>query len=402
VASGERNLELTGPADGCVQLPGAGRARLDIADWPIMFAPKPLLMLAGRYDFVDYSQIESATAESRRIYTALGKPDQLSLFAYDDGHGISQPKREAAVAWFRQWFFGDASPVREGALATLSEKELRCTATGQVNTAFRTEANLGALHVARAQKLADGRAPVDHKSLAGLLRQRWSMGLSDGSYENKSSAPSIERRDTLRRLGMALEKLILRVPNAPPLPALLALPAGSARPTKVVVWLPERGKAALVDSAGLLQGYLQQGAAVLLGDLRGLGETTDPAAFNDPKYYNREYRNAQLALHTGQPLLAQRVADVFTLLAVLQSDKRLSTLPFEFHASGPARAAALHAAVLEPGITRLVLHGALPSYQQQLARPTGKDTYSDVLPGVLRHYDVPDLQRALGSRLVLE
>ena len=64
VASGEKNLELTGPADGCVQLPGAGRARLDIADWPIMFAPKPLLILAGRYDFVDYTRIKAATAET--------------------------------------------------------------------------------------------------------------------------------------------------------------------------------------------------------------------------------------------------------------------------------------------------------------------------------------------------
>ena len=42
VASGERSLELTGPADGCVQLPGAGRARLDLADWPILFATQPL------------------------------------------------------------------------------------------------------------------------------------------------------------------------------------------------------------------------------------------------------------------------------------------------------------------------------------------------------------------------
>ncbi|MBU6119284.1 alpha/beta hydrolase family protein [Hymenobacter siberiensis] len=74
VASGEKNLELTGPADGCVQLLGAGRDRLDIADWPIMFAPKPLLILAGRYDFVDYTQIEAAMAETRRIYRALGKP----------------------------------------------------------------------------------------------------------------------------------------------------------------------------------------------------------------------------------------------------------------------------------------------------------------------------------------
>jgi hypothetical protein len=60
----------------------------------------------------------------------------------------------------------------------------------------------------------------------------------------------------------------------------------------------------LRDSAARLAAYQRQGTAVLLADLRGLGETTDPATFNDPKYYNQEYRPTQLALHLGRPLLA--------------------------------------------------------------------------------------------------
>ncbi|UOQ76642.1 acetylxylan esterase [Hymenobacter sp. 5516J-16] len=41
VAAGERNLELTGPADGCVMLPGAGQAGLDLTEYPLIFAPSP-------------------------------------------------------------------------------------------------------------------------------------------------------------------------------------------------------------------------------------------------------------------------------------------------------------------------------------------------------------------------
>ncbi|WP_158011059.1 hypothetical protein [Hymenobacter lapidarius] len=36
-----------------------------------------------------------------------------------------------------------------------------------------------------------------------------------------------------------------------------------------------------------------------------------------------------------------------------------------------------------------------------LAQPTAKDAYSNVLPGVLRRYNLPDLQRALGEKMVL-
>lgn len=398
VASGERNLALTGPTDGCVQLPGAGRARLDVADWPIMFAPKPLLLLAGRYDFVDYSQIEAATAETRRVYTALGRPEQLSLFTYDDGHGISQPKREVAVTWFGRWLAGNAAPVREGDLRVSGEKELRCTATGQVNTAFRDEVNTASQHLVEARALVAHRLPLQPEALATRVRQQ----LGFPADEEAARLPvAVERRDTLRYSGVALQKLILRCPGEPPLPVLLALPTGPAAPTKVIVWLAGRGKASLADSAGLLASYLRQGAAVLLADLRGLGETADPAAPIEPKYYNHEYRPALLALHLGRPLLAQRVTDVFTLLSFLQADARLSVLPLEMQASGQAAPVALHAAVLLPRITRLVLYQMPLTYRQQLEQPTTHDTYSLLLPGVLRRYDLPDLQQALGPRLMM-
>ncbi|ALW83959.1 hypothetical protein AUC43_01890 [Hymenobacter sedentarius] len=396
VASGERNLELTGPADGCVQLPGAGRACLDLADWPIMFAPKPLLVLAGRYDFVDYTQIEAATAETRRVYTALGHPNQLNLFTYDDGHGISQPKREAAVAWFRRWFYGDASPIREGALATLSEKELRCTATGQVNTAFPNEVTLAAAHLAAAQKLAPARAAATPEAIGALVRRELNISSSaDGR------PLSMALLDTVRRNGLVLRKLILRREGEPPLPALLAMPPASVRPTRVLIWLPDAGKATILDSAAQVQAYLRQGTAVLLADLRGLGETTDPAAFNDPKYYNREYRNALLALHIGRPLLAQRVEDLNSIQMFVRNQTQLSGLPMEMRARGRAVGPALHAAFIWPTFARVVVEQPPRSYQQLLAQPTAKDVYSEVLPGVLQRYDLPDLQRALGSRLVL-
>jgi dienelactone hydrolase len=395
VAAGERNLELTGPADGCVMLPGAGRARLDLADWPIMFAPKPLLVLAGRYDFVDYTQIQAATAETRRIYAALGKAEQLDLFTYDDGHGISQPKREAAVAWFRRWLYGDSNPVREGSLAVSTEQELRCTSTGQVNTAFKKEATLAAQHVTTAQALAEQRS--------GQLGATWPGLVATATGEVAANSPkriTISVVDNLERDGIAWQKVILRADDEPPLPLLLALPPG-AETKKVLLWLPETGKAAALDSARLLQAQLRQGTAVVLADLRGLGETTDPVTFNDPKYYNREYRNAMLALHTGRPLLAQRVNDIAQLQIFTRNTKALNGAALEMRASGRAVLPAMLATMLMPAISRLTVEQLPLSFRQLLEQPGTKDTYSQVLPGVLRSWDVPDLQRALGARLLV-
>ncbi|TVT39441.1 hypothetical protein FNT36_17490 [Hymenobacter setariae] len=419
VASGERNLSLTGPADGCVQLPGAGAVGLDIADWPIMFAPKPLLWLTGRYDFVDQTDMEAAYADTHRAYAALGQPEHTSLFTYDDGHGISAPKRVAAVAWFRRWLgmSGPAVP-EETPLVALPEAALRCTTTGQVNTSFKDEETLSASYLIEARALAKRRPSYSPEALAAVIRRQLGIDNTGGNSLN------IDLRDTLRLPnGQAWQNILLRNADQPPLPARLLLPTGPT-PTRLVLWLPDLGMATVLrDSAARLAAYQRQGTAVLLADLRGLGETADPATFNDPKYYNQEYRPTQLALHLGRPLLAQRVADVRTLLSFSRNDSRLRTLPILLRADGRAALVAMHAALLSPLVPKLPVanateqagatsgtyipqleqvqvSGGPSSFQHFLENPTTKDAYSEVLPRVLRTYDVSDLRRALGSRLV--
>jgi len=423
VAAGERNLTATGPADGCVMLPGAGAAGLDVADWPIMFAPRPLLLLTGRYDFVDQTDMEAAHADTRRAYTALGQPDQADIFTFDDGHGISAPKRAAAVAWFRRWLGVGGPAVPEDAAPALPEAMLRCTATGQVNTSFKGELSLADLHRAEAAALAAHRGTPTAEALTLLVRQQ--LGLS---ANNPTPLVAVEIRDTLRQpSGLLWQSLILRRADAPPLPARLLLPAAPTPPARLVVWLPDRGMATMLhDSAARLAAYRRQGTAVLLADLRGLGEITDLAAFNDPKYYNQEYRPALLALHLGQPLLAQRVLDVGSLLAFIRNDSRLSQVPMLLRADGRAALVALHAALLSPRVVKKPHAGSTASNQPLanglnwapqieqvqvsndwtsftyfLENPAAKEAYSEILPGVLRAYDIPDLRRALGERLLL-
>ena len=395
VAAGERNLTLTGPADGCVMLPGAGAAGLDVADWPIMFVPRPVLLLTGRYDFVDQTEMETAFTDVHRAYSALGQPEQAAIFTYDDGHGISAPKRAAAVAWFRRWLGVGGPAVSEDAAPSLPETTLRCTATGQVNTSFQDEQTLADLHRAEAQLLATKRGQPTGAALIALVRQQL------GIVSTSEFTTSIDFGDTLHQPGgLAWQNVILRRAGEPPLPARLLLPAGPTPPARLVVWLPDQGMATVLrDSVARLAAYQRQGTAMLLADLRGLGETADPAAFNDPKYYNQEYRDAELALHTGRPLLAQRVADVETLLTLIRHDNRLRSLPVLLRADGRAALVALHAAVLFSAIEKVAVSGGPPSFSFFLENPVVKDAYSSVLPGVLRYYDVHDLRKALGNRL---
>jgi hypothetical protein len=65
---------------------------------------------------------------------------------------------------------------------------------------------------------------------------------------------------------------------------------------------------------------------------------------------------------------------------------------------GGAGPAALHAAALEPRIKRLTLEGALVSWSAVVRTPVSHDQLTNVVPGALAAYDLPDLAAAVAPR----
>ena len=394
LASRERTLELSGPADGCAQMPNEGKAQLELSDYLIAAAPKPLLILAGRYDFIDYTGTLAAKNDLKKIYASLGQPEKLQLFTYDDGHGISRPKREAAVSWFRKWFCKDPTPIKEGELSVLTDKELFCTTTGQVNTAFQNEMNIAARNLALFDSMQASREIFLQQNKNIVLDKIQELL----SIQNLKNNIHLEEVGIIARDNIVFHKLILRKESAIPLPVLVTYPPGKIK--KVIVWFNEAGKNKIADSASLINDYLQQQAAVVLADLRGMGETEDRAELNDPKYYNREYRNAMLALHIGRPLIGQRLIDVQTTLEFIEENEQLRNLQVEVNASGIAALPAIYAALLNDKIGHLNLYGLIRSFRNILENPAGKNWYSYVIPAVVKYYDLPDILQILGKARV--
>jgi dienelactone hydrolase len=393
LANRERTLELSGPADGCAQIPGEGKAGLELSDYLIASAPKPILVLAGRYDFIDYRGTEIAFDELKQVYTALGQPQKVQLFTYDDGHGISQPKREAAVTWLRRWFYNDPSTVKEGILSVLTDKDLFATRSGQVGTEYAEEVSLAKRNRNLYDSLANSRREFLSRRKSQVLDTiRTLLAISPNKCPVQAEAVGSVKKDSI-----PYEKLILRKKGEVPLPILIAYPS---IPKKIILWLNDKGKDKLADSAALIQSYRQKGYAVILADLRGMGETKDKEELNDAKYFNREYRNVMLALHIGQSIVGQRVTDIYTLLEYIETNNRLAGLPVELHASGWAAVPALHNAVLSGKINSLHLYNSIGSYKEILENPTGKNCYSYIVPNVLKYYDLPDLVQILETNQV--
>jgi hypothetical protein len=138
-----------------------------------------------------------------------------------------------------------------------------------------------------------------------------------------------------------------------------------------------------------------------MADLRGIGETEDKAELNDAKYFNKEYRNAMLALHIGRSIVGQRATDVLSVMSMINENKQLKGLPVELNTSGCSALSVLHAMLLNNKAEKINIYGGIQSFKDILNNPLQKNWYSYIVPGALNYYDIPDLVTLLGKEKIV-
>ncbi|MGC8794471.1 MAG: alpha/beta hydrolase family protein, partial [Bryobacteraceae bacterium] len=102
ITSWEKLWSEPGPQDAEQNFASFLADGLDIADFLIAFAPKPLKVMAAIRDFFPIEGARAAYREARRIYEILGAADRIDFFEYDDRHGWSRPRREATYRWLQR------------------------------------------------------------------------------------------------------------------------------------------------------------------------------------------------------------------------------------------------------------------------------------------------------------
>jgi len=396
----ERLFKTIGPQDCEQHFPGQGARGIDHADFITMRSPKPTLILAAERDYFDFAGTRETYAQAKAVYQVLSHPERVALFSYNDEHGFSQPRREAAVHWMRKWLADDDRPVREPTLKLQTDADLQVTAAGQVVEEFDNEATVVDFTKQRARQLAQQRKAA-WQSMDGPQRvatiKRVLGSPADVRLGTTSTSPG-----TIAREGYSIEKLVIERPGQVPLPALLCVPdEAENRKLPAVVYADGRGKAADLQPGGPVEKLVADGHIVLSVDLRGYGETADKD--QGGKYHNDEFRTAMVAMHIGRPLLGQRVEDLLAALRVISGHEAVDVEAIHLVGVGRAGPVALHAAAIEPRFASVALRSSIGSWTDDVvARPLEPQRMGHVVPGALMHYDLPDLAAMLGRRLTVE
>ena len=393
VTTFRRNAENELPADTEQCPPGVLAAGLDHSDFLAAMAPKPVIICTQEKDFFDARGGKTAYERLKKLYTLLGKPDNIKLQVGPDPHGYTQPNREAMYAFFNK-ATGASDATTEPALVLEDEKNILAAPRGQV--AELGSQTVMSLTMAKAQTL---KRPAD-RPLAQRVREVLRIGdvgdvpdyrilRSSGArgYPSKGYVTyAVETEPGIQTLVTRLseESLVSRLPQGAK-PAVLYVSHRSAD--------DELRKEPLIKE--LIASHPD--AVVYACDVRGIGDSQPNTCGNDQflSAYGSDYFYAAHGVMLDRPVLGQRTMDVLKVIALLKSAGH-----DEIHLAGRGWGAlpAGFAAVLTDGVKSVTLKNALTSYGDVVKDADYRWPYAMLPRGVLLQFDLPDVYDALKSK----
>lgn len=392
----KRVLDVYGASDGCQHIPYEGREQLELADFVLMMAPKPVLIMSGKYDFVDFWGATQAFNDLKSAYSILGSPEKTSFFSVESGHGMPKPKREAMASWFKKWFYNDDIPVFETKTVSVPFEDLKCTTTGQVITSIKDNISIPEYQFQLFKDYEKNRT-VFLKNDETLIKEKVLELLG---IKNSNEKIDILPTGTSSTRKYDLYKYQINKAREMPVPCLVLIPENINEKSNIVLYLNESGKQAILSNESMIDSYINQGTILVLADLRGFGETADPSNLNDSKYWNWEYRNAMASMHIGKPIMGQRVTDIMSILDFIDKTTNLKDRNITLIANGLYGPTAIHATYLDQRITITEVCRSIKSFSEYLENPLQKDIYTNVLYGVLKYYDLKDILQLSGKNRV--
>jgi pimeloyl-ACP methyl ester carboxylesterase len=371
---------------------------LDHCDFLAAMAPKPVIILAQEKDFFDNRGSTETYERLKKLYTLLGKPENIQLHIGPDPHGYSLSNREAMYR-----FFGNATGIpaaaAEPAITLEKDANLLCTPKGQVgemgSRRLMSFTNEKALLLKTTRKTLSGTALQE--ALRSVLKMP-ALSESPPDYRILRSAGA-RKYPTKGYCTYAVETepmihaLVTRL-SAEPLTS--RLPRGQS---KALLYIAHRSADAELRSDPFVQELAAAApdAAIFACDVRGMGDS-QPDICGANQFldrYGSHYFYAAYSQMLDRPLLGQRTFDVLRVIQLLAAAGHT-----EIHLAGQGWGAlpAALAAVLSKEAQQVTLKHALTSFHDLATHEDPQWPHAVMLPDVLAHFDLPDCYAALQPR----
>ncbi len=434
ITSFDALLPALGPQDAEQSTPRFISAGLGFPDWVELAAPRPYGVLSTYSDMFPFAGARTTVIEARRFYSlfdpaSAGTPvgsaapsvpltpstpalnadttndvspqARLQWITGPGGHGALMPIMGKIVSFFLRNLqpgvdaehpslpAGDGPRAAMTLIANLPKDALQVTPTGQVATSYPGCATVYSLNKNRAARLVPAHHPlIAFDQLATMVREATGAEAKPGTTKFDAAF-------------LAAQSGPLDFPTAGDLhlQADLAVPSSPGRHPAVLMLVPNsiHGTDAIARAnQDKFNTLAAQGNVVL-----ALTPRPSPPGTDDMKapLLGPFYLLSLRADLVGRTLVGLRADDAIRAVDFLAARSDVDPAHISAEAGGHMGLVLLHAGVLDRRLRHIEVDHVLTSYRSLIDAPAPTGAPEDVIPGVLLHYDIPDLVRALGARL---
>ncbi len=425
-------LPALGPQDAEQSTPRFISSGLGFPDWVELDAPRAYAVISTYSDMFPFAGARESVIEARRFYAlfdpaSAGTPAagatasvpatptvpalnadttnqvspnaKLQWITGPGRHGALQPIMGYIVSFFLRNLQPDADadhpfiPAGNGPragmalIANIPKDAFQVTATGQVATSFPGCATVFTLNKKRTARVVPAHRPlIAFAALGDLIRDATGAAAKPGATKFE---PQMQRAGAFAfpsEVDQYLEADLAIPTDAGRHPAVLLVVPNSIHGTDAIA----RANKAKFDALAA------QGNVVL-----AITPRPSPPGTDDMKapVLGPFYLLSLRADLVGRTLVGLRTDDVIRAIDYLSSRADVDPAHISAQANGHMGLVLLHAGVLDRRIRQIEVDHVLTSYRSLIDAPLPTGAPEDVIPGVLLHYDIPDLERALKPRL---
>lgn len=436
ITSYDTLLPAIGAQEGEQTIPRFISYGLDFPDWIELAAPRPYAAIATYSDMFPFAGARSSVIEARRFYSLFDPASagrlvehkapsvppiptepalnadttnkvsptaNLQFITGPGRHGALAPIMENILSFFMRNLepgTGDPHPLLPPSVAGganglrpeptgLPKDAFQVTPTGQVLTSYPNSETVFTLNRKRAAKII----PASRTVMTG--------GQLAAAIRKATGAESVPRMSKLRGdlLAAKTGPFVLPAEAGIELQGELSVPPGTGRHPAVLMLVPDSIRA---DSPIARANQAQFDALAAAGNVvLAITPRPSPPGTDDMKspILGPFYLLSLRADLVSRSLIGMRVDDTIRATDYLAARADVDPGKITAFGSGHMGLVLLHAAVLDPRLKHIAIDHVLTSYRSLIDAPLPIGAPEDVIPGVMRRYDIPNLVHFLGTRV---
>jgi hypothetical protein len=383
--------------------PGLTAAGFDHEDLLLLFAPKPLIILAAQYDFFPIEATRRTVARSRRFWELYGKSECLQLAEDRSTHRYTDKLADAAAQFFHKHLSPQlAAPLAERELlAPLSAEQLICTSKGQVLLSVPDAKTIHDEIAARCDDLWRSRTqtPPEQRRSRALEWLREKVVSLRNPCDLNPRIVSLGETDGLS-VQYALWWSQADLMNSGYL--LRSASAGIEAKQPVTVGLWQGGTTSLSPHWPWIRETCGQGRTVLVLNCSGIGPHQPYPIYGKPArpFFGVNHKLADDLIWLGDSVAALRTYDVIRCIEAIKELNVSDEKEIDCYTVGCHSLYARLASALDERIGRIMTENPLHELSAwvQSERYEEEDVMDFVMPGILKHLELSELNAQTAKR----